>query len=80
LINTKNEIIKTKYNAVIVPAIAARSNKEAALIREPDPFAFLIVSGFRERKFMTKPPKNKMLNASTGVPKTKTGCKMLVMT
>jgi hypothetical protein len=76
--STKNEIIKTKYNAVIVPAIAARSNKEAALVRELDPSS--IVSGFREIKFMTEPPKNKMLNASTVVPKTRTGCKMLFMT
>ena len=80
LMSTKNDTIKTRYNAVIVPAIAARSNKEAALIRELDPLPFLIASGFCERKFMTEPPKNKMLNASTVVPKTRTGCKMLVMT
>jgi hypothetical protein len=78
--STKNEIIKTRYNAVIVPAIAARSNKEAALLRELDRFPFLIVSGFRARKFMTEPPKNKMLNASSVVPKTRTGCKMLFIT
>jgi hypothetical protein len=28
LINMKDEIIKTTYNAVIVPAIVARSNNE----------------------------------------------------
>jgi len=78
--STKNETIKTMYNAVIVPAIAARSNKEEALIRELDPFSLLIASGFRDRKLMTEPPKNKMLNASTVVPKTRTGCKMLFMT
>jgi hypothetical protein len=29
----KDEIIKTTYNAVIVPAIVARSNKEVGLTR-----------------------------------------------
>jgi hypothetical protein len=33
LISMKDEIIKTTYKAVIVPAIVTRSNKEARLIR-----------------------------------------------